>query len=141
MIENHYISKLELRLLKRMVEFVYNNINSKIITFDDIQEAENMLFNATDKFEVCSSLDTIHYCFSIILSEVRQIKRQVLTGIFQNKPKLLDEKSVLEKKLDAEPEYADYKQKEEYIWQLLEHVNNIKNNINWLTKEEEKYND
>ena len=71
-----------------------------------------------------------------MLSEIRVKKRNVLTGIFEIKPKLAEEKSVLEKKLDAEPEYAKYKEKEEYLFQIIEHINNLKNNITWLIREE-----
>ena len=98
---------------------------------------ETLKNNKIDKLIVVSTLETLHYCFSVILSEVRQIKRDILTGIFIQKPKLLEEKSVLEKKLDAEPEYAKYKEKEEYCFQFLEHISNIKNTITWLVKESE----
>lgn len=121
-----------------MSEKLYNECNSDIIELTDVEEALNQLKNSCDKFEICSSIETLNYCFSVILSEIRQSKREVVTSIFEQRPKLADEKSVLEKKLDSVPEYAKYKEKEEFLFQFLEHLQNIKSNINWLIKDEEK---
>lgn len=135
--QNNFLSELEINLIVRMSKLICNITDSKLVTNSDIDDALNLIETSNSKYDICSSLDSLYYCYSIMLSEVRSIKRQVVTGIFQDKPKLMDEKSVLEKKLDAIPEYAKYKQYEEYIWQFLEHITNIKNNINWLIKEEE----
>lgn len=132
------ISSLDLKLIKKLSDKIFSDCNSELIDKTEIDEVmETLKNNKIDKLIVVSTLETLHYCFSVILSEVRQIKRDILTGIFIQKPKLLEEKSVLEKKLDAEPEYAKYKEKEEYCFQFLEHISNIKNTITWLVKERE----
>lgn len=132
------ISSLDLKLIKKLSDKIFSDCNSELIDKTEIDEVmETLKNNKIDKLIVVSTLETLHYCFSVILSEVRQIKRDILTGIFIQKPKLLEEKSVLEKKLDAEPEYAKYKEKEEYCFQFLEHISNIKNTITWLVKESE----
>lgn len=132
------ISSLDLKLIKKLSDKIFSDCNSELIDKTEIDEVmETLKNNKIDKLTVVSTLETLHYCFSVILSEVRQIKRDILTGIFIQKPKLLEEKSVLEKKLDAEPEYAKYKEKEEYCFQFLEHISNIKNTITWLVKESE----
>ena len=132
------ISSLDLKLIKKLSDKIFSDCNSELIDKTEIDEVmETLKNNNIDKLIVVSTLETLHYCFSVILSEVRQIKRDILTGIFIQKPKLLEEKSVLEKKLDAEPEYAKYKEKEEYCFQFLEHISNIKNTIVWLVKESE----
>lgn len=132
------ISSLDLKLIKKLSDKIFSDCNSELIDKTEINEVmETLKNNKIDKLIVVSTLETLHYCFSVILSEVRQIKRDILTGIFIQKPKLLEEKSVLEKKLDAEPEYAKYKEKEEYCFQFLEHISNIKNTITWLVKESE----
>lgn len=115
------------------------NENDDIICDNDLKDAQNLLKEATDKYEICTAIETMHYMFSLILSSVRQKKRNVISAIFKQKPKLAEEKSVLEKKLDAEPEYAKEKEKEEYLFQFLEHLTNIRNNINWLFKNDEEY--
>lgn len=132
------ISSLDLKLIKKLSDKIFSDCNSELIDKTEIDEVmETLKNNKINKLIVVSTLETLHYCFSVILSEVRQIKRDILTGIFIQKPKLLEEKSVLEKKLDAEPEYAKYKEKEEYCFQFLEHISNIKNTITWLVKESE----
>lgn len=132
------ISSLDLKLIKKLSDKIFSDCNSELIDKTEIDEVmETLKNNKIDKLIVVSTLETLHYCFSVILSEVRQIKRDILTGIFIQKPKLLEEKSVLEKKLDAEPEYAKYKEKEEYCFQFLEHISNMKNTITWLVKESE----
>ena len=132
-----YLSKLEISMITRLADKIFKMSCTEIISKDDIKEGLEQLCIAESKLEICLALEIIHYCYSVILSEVRQKKREILTIIFKEKPKLADEKSVLEKKLDAEPEYAKYKEQEEYLFQFLEHIDNIRNNINWLIKEEE----
>ena len=135
---NGLISNVDLKLIEKLSNKIFNDCSSELIDKIEIDEIiETLKDNKTEKLVVVSALETLHYCFSVILSEVRQIKRDILTGIFIQKPKLLEEKSVLEKKLDAEPEYAKYKEKEEYCFQFLEHISNIKNTIVWLVKESE----
>lgn len=132
-----YLSQLEYILLSKMSEKIINDVDdSEIITEKEIKEILNLINDAQNKYELISALDTLNYSFSVLLSEIRVKKRNVLTGIFEIKPKLAEEKSVLEKKLDAEPEYAKYKEKEEYLFQIIEHINNLKNNITWLIREE-----
>lgn len=131
------ISNLELQMITKLSSSLYDDVDSDIITKDDITEAQQQLSQADNKYNVCSAIETMVYCFSVILSEVRATKREVLTAVFKEKPKLMDEKSVLERKLDAEPQYAEYKEKEEYLFNFINHLNNIKDNITWLTKKEE----
>lgn len=133
-----YLSRLELNLIYKLSDKIYKDNKSDVISETDIVEAQQKLeYENNSKFEVCSALETLYYCYSVILSEVRQKKREVVAAIFEQKPKLAEEKSVLEKKLDAEPEYAKFKEREEYLFNFLEHIKEIKNNINWLIKEEE----
>lgn len=131
------ISSLELQMITKLSSNLYDDIDSDIITKEDITEAQQQLSQADNKYNVCSAIETMVYCFSVILSEVRATKREILTVVFKEKPKLMDEKSVLERKLDAEPQYAEYKEKEEYLFNFINHLNNIKDNITWLTKKEE----
>lgn len=131
------LSELDIKLIKIMSNRIFNLFSGDIITESDITDAQQQIDCANDKLSVCSAIESMHYCFSVILTEVRQTKRDVLRGIFDTKPDLAKEKSVLEKKLDAEPEYAKYKQIEEYLFQFLEHLTNILNNIKWLVKDEE----
>ena len=134
------LSTLEINLINKMAIKIFESCNSNTIALDEIQEALNQLNNINSnvevsKYDLVSILDTIYYQYSVILSEIREQKRLILSGIFEQKPKLFSEKSVLEKKLDAEPEYAKYKEYEEYLFQFLEHINSIKNNIIWIVKE------
>lgn len=131
------ISALDKKLINNMSNKIYSMVQSDIITREDIVEAQQSIEYANDKLSICSALETMHYCFSVILTEQRQTKREVLFGIFEQKPNLANEKSVLEKKLDAEPEYARCKNVEDYLYQFTEHIMNIRNNINWLVKEDE----
>ena len=59
-----------------------------------------------------------------------------MSSLFENNPKLAQEKSVLKEKLDADEEYARFHKNEEMLFQLTEHLQNIKNNIVYLYKEE-----
>lgn len=138
---NVILSDLDLNLILKLSQKLYImcNENDDIICDNDLKDAQNLLKEATDKYEICTAIETMHYMFSLILSSVRQKKRNVISAIFKQKPKLAEEKSVLEKKLDAEPEYAKEKEKEEYLFQFLEHLTNIRNNINWLFKSDEEY--
>lgn len=131
------LSELDIKLIKTMSNRIFNLFSGDIITESDITDAQQQIDCANDKLSICSAIESMHYCFSVILTEVRQVKRDVLRGIFETKPDLAKEKSVLEKKLDAEPEYAKYKQIEEYLFQFLDHLTNILNNIKWLVKDEE----
>lgn len=133
----NYISQLEIQLIQRMIDNLYAEIGSDIILEDEIKLVkENLTKTYDSKFECCSELETIYYCFSVILSEVRQKKREVTTAIFEQNPKLSQEKSVLKEKLDAEPEYAILHKEEEQLFQFIEHIQNIKNNINEYYKED-----
>lgn len=134
----NYISQLEIKLIQRIIDNLYAEIGSNIILEDDIKLAkENLTKTYDSKFECCSGLETIYYCFSIMLSEVRQKKREVTTAIFEQNPKLSQEKSVLKEKLDAEPEYAILHKEEEQLFQFIEHIQNIKNNIIYVYKEDD----
>lgn len=134
---NTLISALELKMIEKLSNELYNKTNSNIITKEEIIEAQQQLKTAENKYDVCSALETMNYCFSVILSEIRVAKREILTAVFEEKPKLLEEKSVLERKLDAEPSYAECKEKEEYLFNFINHLSNIKDNITWLTKKED----
>lgn len=131
------LTELDKRLINTMSNKLFDLYSGEIITKDDVVDAQQQINCANDKLSICSAIESMHYCFSVILTEVRQVKRDVLRGIFETKPDLAKEKSVLEKKLDAEPEYAKYKQIEEYLFQFLDHLTNTLNNIKWLVKDEE----
>lgn len=134
------LSILEINLIIKTSTKLFledNYTQSQYVYFEEVQEIQKLLKEAQNKFEFCTALDTLNCMYSMILSEVRQKKREVVTAIFQQKPKLSEEKSVLEKKLDAEPEYAKYKEKEERLFNFINYLNNIKNNVTWLIKEEE----
>nr|CAI9751398.1 hypothetical protein DGKKSRWO_DGKKSRWO_CDS_0107 [uncultured phage]CAI9752284.1 hypothetical protein CVNMHQAP_CVNMHQAP_CDS_0107 [uncultured phage] len=131
------ISQLEIKLLVKTMQLLSKLCNSSIISEDDIKQLiEQLQIESATKYELCASIDTISYTFSIMLSEVRQEKREIMTAIFESKPKIAEEKSVLEKKLDAIPEYAKQKEKEEYLFNFINHLKEIKNNITWLTKDD-----
>lgn len=120
-----------------MSNSIFNSNMSNFITELDLEEAQEQLKVAEDRFALCSALEDLSYCFSVILSEVREEKREILSAIFEEKPKLAEEKSVLEKKLDAEPQYADCKKREEYLFNFINHLSNTKDNLTWLTKKED----
>lgn len=141
MIDNYLISTLEIKLIQKTISKLYQetkcNVND-IITDEDITDLLDQLQNIETKFDLCSTLESINYVFSIILSEIRQEKRNVVNAIFQTKPKLAEEKSVLEKKLDAEPEYSALKTQEEYLFNFLNHLKEVKNTVTWMVKENEE---
>lgn len=131
------LSNLEIQMLDKMSNFIYNDCGSEIITVEEVRIAqENVEQSLNNKFELCSALDTLYYCFSVMLSEVRQTKRNVMSALFSQNPKLAQEKSVLKEKLDADSEYANLHKKEDELWQFIEYVQNLKNNIVYMYKEE-----
>lgn len=135
-----FVSKLEYKLIEKMANILYKDCNSNIVSLEDVTDALNYVVdtnNDDSRMNFCSALETLYYCFSVILSEVRQKKRSITTAIFSQNPKLAQEKSVLKEKLDAEPEYANLHRQEEQLFQFIEHIQNIKNNITYLYKEEE----
>lgn len=133
-----FISNLEIKLIERMANEIYSACNSELMTEDDLSLALNNLkeMSNTTKLEFCSSIETLYYIFSVILSEVRAKKRDVMSSLFEQNPKLAQEKSVLKEKLDADEEYAQLHKQEELLFQFVEHMQNIKNNITYLFKEE-----
>ena len=131
------LSNLEIQMLNKMSNFIYNDCGSEIITAEEVRTAqENVEQSSSSKLELCSALDTLYYCFSVMLSEVRQTKRSVMSALFSQNPKLAQEKSVLKEKLDADLEYANLHKKEDELWQFIEYVQNLKNNIVYMYKEE-----
>lgn len=133
------ISDLEYNLIESMSYRLYNltYMYGDIITEQYVTDALNLLKESVDKLELCSNLDTIYYLFSMLLSQVRQRKREEITAIFASDKKIAEEKKALEKKLDSVPEYAELHYKEECLFQFIEHIASIKNNIVWLLKEDE----
>lgn len=131
------LSNLELGIIDKLSSKLYNDNDNEFVSKDEIEECKQILHDATNRYEICSALETLRYCFSLILSEVRDKKRSVITAVFEQKPKLAEEKSVLEKKLDAVPEYAKYKKQEELLFQFIEYISNIENNITWILKSNE----
>lgn len=132
-----FISNLEIKLIERMANEIYSACNSNFITEDDLNLALSNLKNQNiTKLEFCSNIETLYYIFSVILSEVRAKKREVMSSLFEQNPKLAQEKSVLKEKLDADEEYAQLHKQEELLFQFVEHMQNIKNNITYLFKEE-----
>ena len=128
-------SNLEQKLIFKVADRLYADCNSEIISKEDVLDVKQAIITASNKFDICSALETLYYCFSVILSEVRQRKRETITAIFEQDKKIAEEKKALEKKLDSFPEYAELHRQEESIFQLLEHLNNIKTYINWLSEE------
>lgn len=132
-----FISNLEIKLIERMANEIYSACNSNFMTEDDLNLALSNLKNQNiTKLEFCSNIETLYYIFSVILSEVRAKKREVMSSLFEQNPKLAQEKSVLKEKLDADEEYAQLHKQEELLFQFVEHMQNIKNNITYLFKEE-----
>lgn len=132
-----FISKLENDLLSRMSESLFYECGgSEIINQDDIDLARQQINEATDRYEFCNALDSLHYCFSIILSEVRQQRRELITAAFQDNPKLAQERSTLKEKLDAIPEYGQVHKDEEMLFQYLEYIESLKNNVVYMYKDE-----
>lgn len=134
-----FISNLEYQLIGRMTVEIYNKYSSEIITEEDINTALKDLNETREKtkFEFCSSLETLYYMYSVILSEVRQKKRELMSVLFESNPKLAQEKSVLKEKLDADPDYALLHNTEELLFQLTEHIQNIKNSVVYMFKDGE----
>lgn len=134
-----FVSELEISLIQRMANNILDSYLSDVITQEDIDKAVKSITenNNTNRFDFCSSIETASYCFSILLSEVRDNKREVMTALFNDNPKLAQEKSVLKEKLDAEPEYASLHGLEEQLFQIIEHLTSIKNNVTYLLKDEE----
>lgn len=140
--DNRYISNLELQLIIKVSNKLYEESlfdKDDLIDEQILKESQDLLASddVDNVFYLCSALETLHYCFSIILSEVRKSKREVITKIFEKDKKIAEEKKAIEKKLDSVPEYAELHYQEERLFQFLEHLNNVKNNITWLTKDEE----
>ncbi len=132
-----FISKLENDLLSRISDdLFYSCGGSEIVNQDDIDLARQQINEATDKYEFCNALDSLHYCFSIILSETRQQRRELITAAFQDNPKLSQEKSTLKEKLDAIPEYGKVHKNEEMLFQYLEYIESLKNNVVYMYKDE-----
>lgn len=133
-----FISELEFKLIDRVSDEIFSSCGSSLVNKNDIKEAKQILkeSNEQSKLEFCSAIETLYYVFSVILSEVRQTKRQIMSSLFESNPKLAQEKSVLKEKLDADEEYAMFHKNEEMLFQLTEHLQNIKNNIAYLYKEE-----
>lgn len=134
-----FISDLEYQLIGRMATEIYNKCNIEIITEDDISTALEDI-NKTkneNKYEFCSSLETLYYIYSVILSEVRQKKRELMSLLFESNPKLAQEKSVLKEKLDADTDYAILHNVEELLFQFTEHIQNVKNSVVYMFKDGE----
>lgn len=134
-----FISDLEYQLIGRMATEIFNKCNIEIITEDDISTALKDI-NRTkneNKYEFCSSLETLYYIYSVILSEVRQKKRELMSLLFESNPKLAQEKSVLKEKLDADPDYAILHNVEELLFQFTEHIQNVKNSVVYMFKDGE----
>lgn len=131
-----YLSNLETNLIVRMSNQIYNMCDSNLINKTELEEAQSNLKNSEDKFIICSNLETLYYIHSVLLSEIRDKKRNVMSSIFEQNVKLSQEKSVLKEKLDAIPEYANLHKIEEMLFQLIEHLQNIKNNITFMLKED-----
>lgn len=134
-----FISNLDYQLIGRMAINIYNEFSSELITEEDVGQAlTNLNRNLnTSKFEFCSSIETLYYIYSVLLSEVRQKKREVMSVLFEQNPKLAQEKSVLKEKLDADIEFATLHKVEELLFQFTEHLQNTKNNVVYMFKEDE----
>lgn len=138
------LSNLELKLICDMMDSLFEQCDSESVSDEDIKDIKDVLLDLVeedDRYTLCSNLETTYYMYSILLSEIRQKRRDVMTTLFQQNPKLAQEKSVLKEKLDAEPEYATLHKIEEQMFQFLEHLKNIKNNIIYLYKDGDNINE
>lgn len=135
------ISKQEMSLIKSMSNNIFDDCSSvcKLINKNDIEEVldnikkvnsdEYLINNSQRIYTICADLRTLHYQYSVMLSEVRQQKRIVTNALFELNPKLAQEKSVLKEKLDSNLEYAELHKKEEFLFQFINHIDIVVNNI------------
>lgn len=138
-----FISNLEIKLVNKVSHSILlqqADYNISALSYDDYTDLMMSLENEniSNKYDFCSVLETLYFSFSVILAEVRAKRRDITTSLFENNPKLATEKSVLKDKLDAEPEYAKIHKYEEQLFQFLEHIQNIKNNIVYLYGDEDE---
>lgn len=134
-----YISNLDYKLIVKMANSIYEDCNSNLIDELDLNQALDDLQQTSiegTKLDFCSALETLYYIFSVLLSEVRQQKRKTMSALFEANPKLAQEKSTLKEKLDVDKEYANLHKNEELLFQFVEHIQNVKNNVIYLFKEE-----
>lgn len=135
------IDELSMNLIKKTTNNILENCHYLGYDLDnkdiDIIEYIDSNLITDQKFDLCMVLDTIQFYFSTILTEVRQSKRSITTNIFIDNPKIAQEKSVLKEKLDSFPEYASVHKLEEMLFQYIDYIGNIKNNIIYLYKEED----
>lgn len=135
-----FIPKLEENILDRLCKEIYQRCSSNIefIFIEDVYDALKNLKEANrdeGKGDFCIAIETLRYSFSVILSEVRQKKREIMSSLFDGRPELAKEKSVLKEKLDAVPEFAEIHMQEELLFQLIEHLQSIQNAVTYLFKE------
>ena len=134
-----FISELEFKLIDRVSSEIFSSCGSCLVDKNYIKEAKQILkeSNEQSKLEFCSAVETLYYIFSVILSEVRQKKRELMSLLFESNPKLAQEKSVLKEKLDADPDYAILHNVEELLFQFTEHIQNVKNSVVYMFKDGE----
>lgn len=135
------IDELSINLIKRTTDNILEychylgfDLDNKDINIIEYIDSSLVI---DQKFDLCVTLDTIQFYFSTILTEVRQNKRNITTSIFSDNPKIAQEKSVLKEKLDSFPEYACIHKLEEMLFQYIEYIGNLKNNIVYLYKEDD----
>lgn len=132
-----FISSLEYKLVERIAKEIFDFCDTELISITEIKETLDNIKNVTDKFSFCSNFETLHYIYSVILAEVRKKKRSVMSVLFEQNPKLAQEKSVLKEKLDVDEDYAKLHHQEELLFSFIEHIENIIKSVTYMIKEDE----
>lgn len=118
------MNKLSLNLIIRASNKIFESyyINNDIVSKEDynfvIDELSNIDLDTIKKSELCSMLTDLNIFFDFLYSEYKKNLREVTNAIFEQKPDLYKEKKALDKKLEAEPEYANIKNKLDNLYYI-----------------------
>lgn len=118
------MNKLSLNLIIRTSNKIFESyyINNDIVSKEDyncvIDELSNVDLDNIKKSELCSILTDLNIFFDFLYSEYKKNLREVTNAIFEQKPDLYKEKKALDKKLEAEPEYANIKNKLDNLYYI-----------------------
>lgn len=118
------MNKLSLNLIVRTSNKIFESyyIDNDIVSKEDyncvIDELSNVDLDNIKKSELCSILTDLNIFFDFLYSEYKKNLREVTNAIFEQKPDLYKEKKALDKKLEAEPEYANIKNKLDNLYYI-----------------------
>lgn len=118
------MNKLSLNLIIRTSNKIFESyyIDNDIVSKEDyncvIDELSNVDLDNIKKSELCSILTDLNIFFDFLYSEYKKNLREVTNAIFEQKPDLYKEKKALDKKLEAEPEYANIKNKLDNLYYI-----------------------